>query len=353
MTRSLSQRLVSVVLNPRAFVARRWFRLKFRITRWWSGRPNILVFRLAGIGDVICTFPAVLALRAKHPKARIFFCTSPECASIVRMGRCADVVVEFGSGYSHVSDALFDAVYKPTLGDELVPPEAVPYHLIDRFRDELGVEVADRQPRLWVPDATSQRVIRAVAAVRRDGKPLVAIHTGPSWAIREWNLAGWNQLVELLKNACGAVVVQIGADVDSSGGVRRSPRVAGAIDWIGAWSLAETAAVIKNGELFVGIDSGMLHIAGAVGTPSVGLFGAVDSKLRLHPATASVGLTGDVPCVGCHHRNPKGHWETGCPNNIVCMERLMAHDVYAACMRMLGERVPRGLSKPATAAPPS
>jgi ADP-heptose:LPS heptosyltransferase len=317
-------------------MARRWFRLKIKMARWWSGRPNVMVFRLSGIGDIICMFPAVLTLRVKHPNARIFFITSREFASIVRMGRCADDVVEFGTGYSRVADELYDAVYRPLLGDELLPPEPVAYHLIDRFCDQLGVEVSDRQPRLWVSGTTSRRAGRALAAVRRDGSPVVAIHTGPSWPVREWNLEGWNRLVAMLTDECGAVVVQVGADVSTSSGAGRSSRAAGAIDWVGAWSLSELAAVIKSCHLFVGIDSGMLHIAGAVGTPSVGLFGAVDPKFRLHPETPSIGVTSDVPCLGCHHRTPKGHWESGCPNNIVCMQRLTARDVFAACMRLLG-----------------
>ena len=89
---------------------------------------------------------------------------------------------------------------------------------------------------------------------------------------------------------------------------------------------------------FVGIDSGLLHMAGAVGTPAVGLFGPVDPALRLPPTTPAVAVTAppsEVPCLGCHHRMPRLHWKTGCPHDIACMRQLSPDAVFDTVGTML------------------
>jgi ADP-heptose:LPS heptosyltransferase len=166
--------------------------------------------------------------------------------------------------------------------------------------------------------------------------PVVAIHTGPTWPVKEWGALGWNSLVSSLKKRANATIIQIGSDVDSGRGVMRSLPVSGAVDWVNRFTLEEAAALVSQADLFVGIDSGLLHIAGAVGTPTVGLYGASNPELSLPPTTPSIGVTSDVCCLGCHHRLPIGHWRTGCPHGITCMRELPPDRVAAACERLLG-----------------
>jgi hypothetical protein len=57
-------------------------------------RKRVLLFcRPAGIGDIICSFPAVLALRERHPDAIIIYCTHWHFREIVQMGQVADYIV--------------------------------------------------------------------------------------------------------------------------------------------------------------------------------------------------------------------------------------------------------------------
>jgi hypothetical protein len=85
----------------------------------------------------------------------------------------------------------------------------------------------------------------------------------------------------------------------------------------------------------ISIDSGPVHVAGAVGTPVVGLFGANAPQFRLPPAGLGVGVVADVPCLYCHHRTPRGHWQTGCPNDIRCMKELAVAPVFQAVKDLL------------------
>jgi ADP-heptose:LPS heptosyltransferase len=75
-----------------------------------------------------------------------------------------------------------------------------------------------------------------------------------------------------------------------------------------------------------------------VGTPVVGLFGAVNPLFRLPPESPASGIVADVPCLFCHHRTPIEHWKTGCPYDIRCMKLLEPESVFAAINDILAPR---------------
>jgi ADP-heptose:LPS heptosyltransferase len=127
----------------------------------------------------------------------------------------------------------------------------------------------------------------------------------------------------------------LGSDMDTARGLVRTPRIAGTEDWVDKLSLEESIAALEQLDLFVGIDSGLLHAAGAVGIPTVGLFGPSDPRLILPPETPSIGVVSDAPCLGCQHRLPRLHWRDGCPNNIQCMTGLTAENALNACVKLL------------------
>jgi ADP-heptose:LPS heptosyltransferase len=99
--------------------------------------------------------------------------------------------------------------------------------------------------------------------------------------------------------------------------------------------MAETVALISLGDLFVGIDSGLLHIAVAVQTPAAGLWGPTSAHLRFSRANARSFVTSTAECQGCHHRVPRLHWIPGCPYDIKCMKAIRIESVLQACRSRL------------------
>ena len=92
---------------------------------------------------------------------------------------------------------------------------------------------------------------------------------------------------------------------------------------------------------FIGIDSGLLHIAGAVGTPAVGLFGPVKPAMRLAPSAPVRAVHAPlamVPCLGCHHLEPPIHWRTDCPFDVLCMRALSPDAAFEAARDLIGLR---------------
>jgi ADP-heptose:LPS heptosyltransferase len=294
-----------------------------------------------GIGDAVCTFPAVLALRQKFPGAAIVYRVHPPLDTIVEMGRVADVVVTNCIGQAPLPRfcrALFDIELEPFLEDER-PTGMTPVHLVDEFCLKAGVTPTDRQPRLTVPPGLADRVLSQLFPAPDEHRPLIAIHTEPNWKVREWSDAGWQELVSWLVNERHAHIIQLGGGaVYRNGHAVKVTRIEGALDCVGRFSLEETAACVQACDLLIGVDSALLHIAGAVGTPCVGLFGSVNPALRLPPQTPSIGVVGDVPCLACQHRTPIMHWQDDCPMHIMCMKVLTVAQVAEACDRMLGQR---------------
>lgn len=294
-----------------------------------AGRRTVLFHRAAGIGDIVCTQPAIRAFRDQHPNTHIAYATRKEFIPVVQMFGCVDSVIAAdvrGATWT-MAPRLYDSRFDLLLADERMPCHPSDSHLVDQFAKQVGVIPVDRQPRL--AHHAPPRVTQAIAAIREKGRPLIAVHTGPSWPVREWAHERWAELAAALQGRLGAVVVQLGNDVNTGTGPSVTPRIPHAVDWVGKWSLAESVAAISQMDLLIGIDSGLLHLAGGVGTPCIGLFGAVDGGLRLPPETPSRCVTGNVPCLSCHHAVPPGHWRTGCKHDIACMKAISASDVFA------------------------
>jgi ADP-heptose:LPS heptosyltransferase len=308
-----------------------------------QGGPLISVIRCAGIGDIICTFPAVMALRERYPLARIVYVTNRPYVSLVRMSGCADAVI--GRDYSSYgvlrgrADAKglrpwCQAIFQPLFFDE-GGPDFRRMHLIDAVSAQLGVEPADRQPHLSIPQDLRARLCGKIAAVRGDAGPVIGLQTGPTWPVKHWPQERWDDLAAVLKSRLGATLIQFGADVSTAAGPERATRVKGTLDWVGSLTLEETVAAIGECDLFIGIDSGLLHIAGAVGTPCVGVFGPLDPERIMAPVTPHLGVAAKLDCIGCHHRTPKLHWQTNCPYDILCMRMLDSESVFDACAEVL------------------
>src|SRR5205814_9464483 len=125
-----------------------------------------------------------------------------------------------------------------------------------------------------------------------------------------------------------AMMIKIGTGIDSMRETRPVKPIPNVVDWSNKLSVMETMALLELSSAFVGIDSGPLHLAGVLGVPSVGLFGPIDGKLRLHPRAQTKIVTGNTSCLGCHHGlTGRLHWRTGCPYNIECMQGIWADTV--------------------------
>ncbi len=324
----LFRRIWKIWKHPKSFAAASWYQFQLRRGKRRLNGPSILVYRHSGLGDVICSLPTVNALRDKYPNSFITYWTLKSFVPVIQAAECADLVlgIDESDVFQQLNTLEFDiAIYlKAADEDGLRRPHR---HTVDDYAESVQVSLLSRQPKIKVPSLFVKKATNSLATIRSPKGPLVAIHTGPTWAVREWTERGWDELVAALQCRLKATVVQVGADVLVGAAPRRAYRTKGTIDLVGERNILETAALIQQCDLFIGVDSGLLHLAGAVGTHSVGIFGPVDPKLRLPTETISDFVTSSVPCLGCHHATPQGHWKTGCNHDIQCMKMLSADSV--------------------------
>jgi heptosyltransferase-3 len=161
---------------------------------------------------------------------------------------------------------------------------------------------------------------------------LIGINPGPSWRVREWDASKWQELINKIHSEYDAQIIQFGTKGDGSS---EYDNLTGVKSLAGRLKGEEIVAMITICHLIISIDSGPVHVAGAVGTPVIGLFGPLDPASRLPPDSTAIGLFGDVPCLFCHNRTPVIHWIDGCPNDIACMKTLDAESVFDAVKSML------------------
>jgi heptosyltransferase-2 len=303
--------------------------------------PDSLIVRLPNwLGDTVMAVPLLRALREARPGARVLL-AGPWAALLAGQG-LADVAVTYPRswrGRIAVADRVRafgadTAVLLPNsleaalaarywlarrvigfatggrswlLSDAVAVPAPRP-HQVDEYAALLGplaIEVAEREPRLSPPgaDAEERRAVRALlgeAGVAPEGRPLVGIHLGAAYgAAKVWPRERVAELARLLPGA-GAVPVLVGAPDDAAAAeaVRAAAPVA---SLVGRDRPELLTALLAELDVLVAGDTGVAHLAAALGTPVVALFGPTDPALTAPRGRAAV-LRHPVPCAPCFYR---------------------------------------------------
>ncbi|HON38509.1 MAG TPA: glycosyltransferase family 9 protein [Deltaproteobacteria bacterium] len=102
------------------------------------------------------------------------------------------------------------------------------------------------------------------------------------------------------------------------------------LDLTGRLGLRELTALLMRARLFVGIDSGVMHLASAVDIPVVALFGPTDPAFVGPQNSRSRVVRHEMPCMPCY-------LNTTCGDAVDCMRRLQVDEVMDACTRLMDE----------------
>lgn len=240
----------------------------------------IIVRRWASRGDVLLITPIVRALARQNPLSPIKVETAfPE----LFFGN--PHVVEAATSIRPTGDARFinlDMAYENTTYT----------HYVDAYAHAAGVTDFDRIKEIHMTAES-----RDEALARLGPGKWIAMHVGPTtWPGRNWPLDRFSDVARYLKHEHGLQTVLVGHD-------DRQP-VACDLDLRGATSTMLTAAVIERCRLFVGIDSFPMHVAQAVGTPTVGIFGQSSPQFVMTDDSPHIGVQGDpgIHETGIRHR---------------------------------------------------
>lgn len=171
-------------------------------------------------------------------------------------------------------------------------------------------------------------------------RPLVGLHASGGRPVKQWALGRWREVAARLQREFGAAVVLTGSAADRPLAEEVGRGLGGeARDLTGRLALIETLAVIGALDLFLSPDTGPMHMAAAVGTPSVSVFGPSDARRYFSggtgaPGTRHVVVQPDLWCAPCNliRRPPR---ECLGPDGPECLRLVATDEVHAAAARLL------------------
>jgi heptosyltransferase-2 len=177
-------------------------------------------------------------------------------------------------------------------------------------------------------------------------RPIIAMHPGSGGysTARRWAPERFAQLADTLFHDAGGQLILMGGPEETELHRQIIELMQSEMpvrSFAGKGNIRVAAAILEQADLFVGNDSGLMHLATAVGTPTVGIFGLTNSDAwgpytSGEPGQQAVVVKLDLPCMPCFYR---GH-DLGTPEGCMtrdCLAMLGVDPVATAARRFLGE----------------
>lgn len=281
---------------------------------------NILVIKLKQPGDVLVSSPVVAALDEAWPQAQISYLVAQGTEEMIADHPLLDRVYVARRRGATIRDTLaflrelhrarFDLVLELSGGDRgaflswvtgakerlgfayggrafwhrfcftrLLPVPPLKMHLVEHNLEvvrALGVE--PRAPRLqffWKPEVEA-RIRDLLAAHSREPGGFVVVHPGAGWRFKCWTPKGYARIIDFLQEEKHLPVILTGSQAaheqELVAAILQECRTT-PLNLVGQLTLKELGAFLSKARFFFGMDSAPMHLAVAVGTPAVALFG--------------------------------------------------------------------------------
>lgn len=306
---------------------------------------NILVVQTGGIGDVLRIFPAIKSIYDNFPMASVSVLVFPRAKEAFQLFPEKDGIREIidydpegihKGLFKRISLILslrrknYDLIYVPARGkgtdgtlimaflagashrigfegdgvgflntvcldfEESTPIAAQNLSLLK----VAGLEVKREEICLDIPEkdvAFARRLIGEFPSAL-----LISLHIGAVWnaRYRSWPIENHISLLKILLSELNARIVIIGGEDEMDERIARAVNNDAVIDTVGKVTIPQMAAIIKLSDVFIGNDSGPLHIAEATETPYIGIFGPTSPQQVLSYPTGPtrIILRGKFPC---------------------------------------------------------
>jgi heptosyltransferase-3 len=160
--------------------------------------------------------------------------------------------------------------------------------------------------------------------------PWVTLNPFSRWSYKEWAPEKWVRIIDWLGKEVGIAAVIVGAPSERVRADELGRSCSGKVyNLTGRTTLAELAGVLHLSRLHIGVDSAAPHIAAAVGTPTVTLYGPSDWRYWAPPGEHHRVVVPDMECVPCHRK--------GCDDRGVsrCLDTLTVERVQAVLREAL------------------
>jgi ADP-heptose:LPS heptosyltransferase len=347
---------------------------------------RILLLRLERIGDLVMTLPAIAAVRALAPAAHVDLAVGSWNAQLAAAIPSVDQVRTLdaqwlardgaGLGITQLlktaaawrpakydlainfepdvrsnlllaaAGAGWTAGYRSAGGGPLLD-EALDYDPTAHTTDNAtrlveavfgAVTPSRAKPLLEIPDEHRARARTVLGSVRQ---PLVAMHVSGGRPVKQWDPARFADVARRLVAGRGATILLTGSAADRPlvEQVSRDLPAGTAIDATGAADLLTLAALLERAQLLITGDTGPMHIAAAVGTPIVAVFGASDPRRYAPRGALDRVVRVDLPCAPCNRiRLPPARCTGIIPD---CLALISPERVLDAAVEIIDQCAPR------------
>jgi lipopolysaccharide heptosyltransferase II len=327
---------------------------------------KVLFFKPGAIGDLLHTLPALKALRNKFPAAHVTVMVSPGLESLIEGTSVVDRVqvfnkvnlkrrlkdfTEFGLRlrserydlFIDLQPSLRSMVLRWLSGSRHIlvyrkqkRPKAgkLRLHAVENFLETLrplGIDLSVDCIELQIAPDTFSNIDRFLISRNIDERPLIALNcsVGSARPARNWFPGRFASLADRLIDDLDAQVIFVGGNEDRE--LVRSVLADmknKAVSAAGDLSIPESAALLSKCRCLVSADTGPLHLATAVQTPVVGLFGSTDPRRTGPIGRGHQVIIKRLACVPCEEK----HCRFG---TRACMADITVEEVFSAVEKVL------------------
>ncbi|MBT4889577.1 MAG: glycosyltransferase family 9 protein [Rhodospirillales bacterium] len=285
---------------------------------------KILFITATRVGDAVLSTGVLQHLLEENPNARVTIVCGPAAAGLFEaVPRLEKIIVLSKKRWSmHWVDMWLACV--GTFWDAVVDLRNAPIsyllathkswhlgrkhmsvHRVARNGALLGMVNNPPTPKLWCTDDHKKTAERLLPS----GKPIIAIAPVANWKPKSWSAENFVELIKRLTSEAGvlpgAKVMVFGTqnEREQASHVLENIPADQMIDCMGTLSLLEIYACLKRSSLFVGNDSGLMHMAAAAGVPTLGLFGPSREDLYSPWGDRAMFTRGDLDFAGVFPEN--------------------------------------------------
>ena len=335
---------------------------------------NILLIQLGDIGDVVLSFPCIRALRENFPKARVIVAVREKAKGLIEDCPWASGVISVNKEnrglkkeiiyqakfFSYVRKFSFDLaidlrtgtrgailaflsgahqrigfyaadgkVWRNRVFTHLAHLKGEPEQHMASYYLNLLINYNLRTNNIWPEIEIPLEKLKEVKSVFRNENissdlPIVAVQPFSLWKYKEWGMEKYAALIRWIVSEYGFPVIVSGSPEEKArADALKKMSGPNVYNFAGKTSISMFAAVLKACRLFIGGDSAGIHIAAAVGTPTVGIFGPASVSVWAPRGERHTVVYKNLPCTPCDLK--------GCESMGVseCLEELTVDEVLS------------------------
>jgi len=197
----------------------------------------------------------------------------------------------------------------------------------------LGIKETTTIPHIVVSAESKQKTRQIIAAEKiPTDSGWISINPFSRWSYKEWGMEKWRQLMSFIWRKYNMPVLIIGSVEEKERTAKLMQDASSPVyNFAGKTSLRESPALLQMSRLHIGVDSAAPHIAAAVGTPTITIYGPSDWRDWAPPGEKNKVVASDMPCSPCYQKGCAGQGRS------LCLEKLDVAELENVVTEMLGK----------------